>query len=179
MEEDDFRIGDFHISCPLLVVQVKNIPDEGLELTGQLPLRDLDIQDDERFIFGESLLSFSFHVAAARSDVIVTGSFSAEIQAVCDRCDEPAPLKIQENDIFHRYKNNQEQPVDLTEDIREDILLALPQVFLCSEDCRGLCPKCGQNLNQGTCDCIAEEEEKEDEDTGNPWAAFDNLKLDT
>ena len=55
MEEDDFRIGDSRVSCPLLVVQVKNIPDEGIELTGQLPLRDLDLQDDERFIFGESV----------------------------------------------------------------------------------------------------------------------------
>ena len=37
--------------------------------------------------------------------------------------------------------------------VREDIFLALPTKFLCREDCKGLCPQCGKNLNDGSCSC--------------------------
>ncbi len=179
MNDDDFRMTDTQVSCPALVIQVKNIPDEGMNIKGEIPLRDLDIRDDGRFFPEDAMLSFAFHVAAARQDIIVTGSFSAEFQGICDRCAESAPLSIQENQVFHRYKNNMEQPVDLTEDIREDILLTFPQIFLCSEDCLGLCGKCGHNLNDGPCGCPEEDIEpfEGDEERPDPWAVFDNLDL--
>ena len=43
--------------------------------------------------------------------------------------------------------------VDLSPLIREELLLALPTRPLCREECRGLCPRCGTNLNQGECRC--------------------------
>ena len=43
--------------------------------------------------------------------------------------------------------------IDLSPLIREELLLALPTRPLCREDCRGLCPRCGTNLNQGECRC--------------------------
>ena len=43
--------------------------------------------------------------------------------------------------------------IELDEVVISDILLSLPQKFLCSDDCRGLCPKCGKNLNLGDCGC--------------------------
>jgi uncharacterized protein len=39
--------------------------------------------------------------------------------------------------------------VDLTANMREDIILELPQRALCAEDCKGLCPHCGKDLNKG------------------------------
>jgi uncharacterized protein len=45
--------------------------------------------------------------------------------------------------------------LDLTEAIRQYTLLAIPMKPLCHQDCAGLCPSCGHNLNQGTCDCPA------------------------
>ena len=41
----------------------------------------------------------------------------------------------------------------ISEIVRESILAALPMKILCRDDCRGLCLKCGQNLNRGQCDC--------------------------
>jgi uncharacterized protein len=46
--------------------------------------------------------------------------------------------------------------VDLTEAIRQNVLLALPMVTLCQEDCKGLCPQCGHDLNLGPCECQPE-----------------------
>lgn len=43
--------------------------------------------------------------------------------------------------------------LDLFSLVRDDILLELPVRHLCSENCLGLCPQCGQNLNEGRCDC--------------------------
>jgi uncharacterized protein len=58
--------------------------------------------------------------------------------------------------------------IDLSEVIREQMILAIPEVVLCKEDCEGLCDKCGKNLNLLNCKC------KEDE-IDPRWAALKNL----
>lgn len=47
--------------------------------------------------------------------------------------------------------------LDLTEAIRQNILVSLPMMPICREDCAGLCPQCGHDLNLGPCDCKPEE----------------------
>jgi uncharacterized protein len=59
--------------------------------------------------------------------------------------------EIQEDDLATTYYDNDE--IDLGQLMIEQFYLALPMKPLCSEDCRGLCPVCGTNLNRGTCDC--------------------------
>ena len=82
----------------------------------------------------------------------------------CDRClipfDRPydiplehtlvASLENEENDDYILLDNYQ---LDLTDLVTTDILLELPYKSLCREDCRGLCPMCGTNLNEGLCGC--------------------------
>src|SRR5579884_814806 len=46
--------------------------------------------------------------------------------------------------------------LDLTEAIRQNILVSLPMVPICGEDCAGLCPQCGKDLNSGLCECKPE-----------------------
>ncbi|RME68679.1 MAG: DUF177 domain-containing protein, partial [Nitrospirae bacterium] len=48
------------------------------------------------------------------------------------------------------YKNDE---LDITSIVQEQILLNLPMKPLCMPECKGLCPRCGMNLNTGTCDC--------------------------
>lgn len=43
--------------------------------------------------------------------------------------------------------------IDMSEDVRQSVLLSVPLKLLCSEGCKGLCPTCGKNLNTGPCDC--------------------------
>ncbi|GAC1398949.1 MAG: hypothetical protein NVS4B12_17630 [Ktedonobacteraceae bacterium] len=50
--------------------------------------------------------------------------------------------------------------IDLTEAIRQSVLLELPMVTLCQEDCAGLCSQCGHDLNRGPCDCKPEVDER-------------------
>jgi uncharacterized protein len=49
--------------------------------------------------------------------------------------------------------------IDMTEDVRQTIVLSIPPKLLCSESCKGLCPNCGVNLNSDTCSCRDEFED--------------------
>ncbi|MBQ6830289.1 MAG: DUF177 domain-containing protein [Clostridia bacterium] len=62
-------------------------------------------------------------------------------------------LNHEDNDSFVLIENYQ---LPLDELVEEDLLLDQPSKILCKEDCRGLCPQCGKDLNQGPCDCRQE-----------------------
>lgn len=82
----------------------------------------------------------------------------------CDRCGEGFTRR-EEKSFTHRlaqtlvdegnddYIETPDFTVELDEVVIADILLHLPQKNLCKEDCKGLCPVCGQNLNNGACLC--------------------------
>jgi uncharacterized protein len=59
--------------------------------------------------------------------------------------------------------------LDLTDVVREQILLNLPEQILCREDCKGICPTCGVDLNAGECECGGDEIDPR-------WAALKDLK---
>lgn len=61
--------------------------------------------------------------------------------------------------------------LDLTDAIREQVLLHVPQYVLCREECRGLCPRCGADRNEAPCDCAPEEEPS-------AWDALKKIKFD-
>ncbi|MGD2136562.1 MAG: DUF177 domain-containing protein [Gemmatimonadales bacterium] len=60
------------------------------------------------------------------------------------------------------------QELELGDIIREELILALPSYVLCREDCRGLCARCGKELNEGPCDCRPEPDPR--------WAALEELR---
>jgi uncharacterized protein len=62
-----------------------------------------------------------------------------------------------------------ENTLDITEDVRQTILLSVPLKLLCNERCKGLCPNCGRNLNEGSCSC------KED-DVDERWEQLRQLR---
>ncbi|HEX4206197.1 MAG TPA: DUF177 domain-containing protein [Ktedonobacteraceae bacterium] len=72
--------------------------------------------------------------------------------------DTGVPLPpIEEEDVF---PIDDHHLVDLTEAIRQRILLNIPLVTLCEENCKGLCAQCGKDLNLGPCDCQPEVDER-------------------
>lgn len=99
--------------------------------------------------------------------VRVTGDCRAELEFACARCLGPFQRKV-DIDIeetftlnrkdFEADKNEElhlvkEDKVDLTPYLKENVLLALPYVSLCKEECLGLCPVCGNNRNESDCGC--------------------------
>jgi uncharacterized protein len=61
--------------------------------------------------------------------------------------------------------------LDLTEALREQLMLRVPQYVVCDEACRGLCPQCGANLNETECGCTPAEEP-------GPWDALKKIRFD-
>ena len=101
--------------------------------------------------------------------MMMTGSIAAHLNALCDRCaseyeeDIELPLDVvlvteladedhEDEGIFPLEGNH----ADLDEIIRTVFILNMDTKFLCSEDCKGLCFRCGKNLNLGPCDCKKE-----------------------
>jgi DUF177 domain-containing protein len=124
------------------------------------------------------------------SDIFFDGNFRGEFKGYCGRCLEyysftldrafafvlsPKPAvpergaeELHTGELGLSYYSTEE--IDLAPLIAEQVMLALPTRPLCSEECRGLCEKCGANLNRETCDCSTE--------SGDPrMAIFRTLKV--
>jgi len=96
------------------------------------------------------------------------GSFAGQVQSVCRRClaEFVTPIERSVEVIFSADPDLQDDPsvyplleplahVDLRPALREELALAVDTFPLCREDCRGLCPRCGADLNRGPCQCGA------------------------
>ena len=91
------------------------------------------------------------------------GVLTAEMLCVCDRCGEEfESLKQMRLDVTIVEENPEEDPslfvlegneIDLDEILSTCFILDMETKFLCREDCKGLCPTCGKNLNLGPCGC--------------------------
>lgn len=151
-----------------------DLPPEGLDLAGSLPAAEIGLEDEERLRY-TAPVSYKIHLEPINggNDLLVRGSVSTELESICDRCERPYGWKIDTNDVCHEFENAFGTTIDLSDGLREDILMAFPQHFLCKEECLGLCPRCGANWNDGPCDCP---EESPEDDPENPWAALDQLK---
>jgi uncharacterized protein len=108
---------------------------------------------------------------------LVDGEIRAEVEAVCSRCLAPFREKV-ETTFLEDFREGVAPPagreevseesrtevwffqgdtLDLTEAVRQNLLLALPSQPVCRPDCPGLCPVCGRRLAEGSCSCRVEE----------------------
>ena len=96
------------------------------------------------------------------------GSLSTRVAGECGRCLVPVALPVAAgiDALFSQDPDALEDPnsyplardateIDLRPAVREELLLAVPQWVVCRDDCRGLCPRCGKDLNAGPCGCPA------------------------
>jgi uncharacterized protein len=104
-------------------------------------------------------------------DLEISGLIRAQVELPCDRCLAPARHPVEgefrfrlvprtempggeDTELFHdelEIEFYDGQQVDVRRIIEEQVYLNLPMRSICAEDCRGLCPVCGQDLNQGGC----------------------------
>lgn len=73
----------------------------------------------------------------------------------CSRCLSETGLVISKKARLDYTITTQNTVIDIGEDIRQELMLEYPLKPLCSSDCKGLCPKCGKNLNQEDCKCVS------------------------
>ncbi len=84
----------------------------------------------------------------------VKGTIKYRKSFICDRCLEPSSEEcLTEFDEELDKSNAEGDMIDLTDVIRDTLIASQPIQNLCKEDCKGLCPICGKNLNEGECSC--------------------------
>lgn len=84
------------------------------------------------------------------------GHLVSDVEKLCGRC--LTPVREHVDQTFQLlYPTQGVDQIDATDDLREVLILKHPLNFLCREDCRGLCPRCGINLNEETCRCTKAE----------------------
>jgi len=103
--------------------------------------------------------------------IVLSCEISAKSKLVCDRCSQEyeADLKNsfllsflfsksgnRSDDFNVRYLSPEQDKIDLTKDVFEYAELSIPMKNLCKDDCKGLCPHCGTNLNFKQCNCKIE-----------------------
>ena len=119
--------------------------------------------------------------------VLVRGTLATTVRTACRRCLEPVEQEVREHvDLLFAPPAEGEDEVDdgevyplpargddldLTDAVREQVLLQVPQFTLCREECRGLCPTCGADLNAAACECVPEQ-------AASPWDALKDVKFD-
>lgn len=160
-------------------INLRNFPPEGRRYEGEDPVDILDVADPG-FRF-ETPVGYRFNATLTGHSLVVIGRVWTKVGVTCVRCLKNADRKVEVPDfVAHHEVTPTQDFADLTENLREDILLALPQNPLCNPDCKGLCPVCGQDLNEKTCSCAkraAVPGSGGGGGTGTPWSALDQIKI--
>ena len=80
-------------------------------------------------------------------------NLTAKADGQCGRCLANLEINIDKSFRLDYPITEQDTIIDLSDDLRQEIMLDYPLKPLCNPDCKGLCVKCGKNLNEGPCDC--------------------------
>ncbi|MHB9138087.1 MAG: YceD family protein [Victivallaceae bacterium] len=154
----------------MIKINVLQLERQELDLAGTEGREFLDIEDSELIQFSGKV-SYQLHASLVNRGVLVAGSVKTKIHCVCGRCLKEFDQVAENSAVCRYYEDVTEPELDITEDIREDMLVSIPVNYLCSEDCKGLCQHCGIDLNKKKCKC---HEKKKGSDA---WGALDDLKL--
>lgn len=149
-------------------INVKRIPVEGEEFRGSESSEFLDVNDAD--VSFDRPVEFELHAQLQGRALLVTGKLRTEAMLRCSRCLRMFRQALVAGDFVVHQELSGEDFVDLTPQMREDIILALPQRALCQSSCKGLCPVCGKDWNEGVCRCNPLREDLR-------WQALDQLKL--
>jgi uncharacterized protein len=169
-------------------IEVEKLNEAGAPFAAVYAPDALPLEDELTRVVAEARLEG--RASKRREQVRLRGKINASVEVRCDRCVAPVvfpvnaefdvtyvpeealaadaeAVELQEDDLtFATYEGDE---LDLSELAREQIVLALPARHLCREDCKGLCPTCGEDLNTQECHCERQEIDPR-------WAALAALK---
>jgi uncharacterized protein len=136
----------------------------------------------------EKGISYTLNLSNTGRGVLLTGTARITGTTECARCLDPAHVEVEGEVVGYYILNPDEEDeefsddesiavdssgiIDLATPVIAAIIHELPQVPLCKEDCAGLCPQCGVNLNEQSCSCA------DQPSSDNPFSVLTQLKQD-
>lgn len=158
------------------LLSLNDLPPDGKRLTvADASLWTANLQEFHMDCRVEHPLKVELHILPVEDGYLIRGELTGDVVLPCNRCAEDVHIRLDE-----RFEEFEEVPVDDDTDAGqpgdshilldkgvpmldlaalcwEEFVLALPMNPLCREDCKGLCPQCGANLNNATCHCSRDE----------------------
>jgi len=163
----------------MLRFDLRALEERPAEVAGALQLNDPALKGLEMDLL-EPVMASGRLTSAGRGHYYWRGEIKTSFRTQCRRCLSPLTSRIQA-DVDALFTDDPDaddpavyiiperlQVLDLSEAIREELVLAMPGFVECREDCRGLCPRCGTDLNTDTCTCEPEPDSR--------WAALEALR---
>lgn len=152
----------------MLKIKISNLANGRYDYEFEGRASDLEISDPYEGNFKTIVALSKFE-----NQIILDSETEITANLVCDRCAKDFQsfitskyrmvylLRVRADDEESEkeevvYIHPETDKIDLDKDIRDFAILSIPMKHLCSEDCKGLCPKCGKNLNEGPCSCTEE-----------------------
>ncbi|MCE5229740.1 DUF177 domain-containing protein [bacterium] len=166
-----------------LKIPVEQLREGPIEIEVDMDPRELELEDEDYRFTGRVRGNLVFSIVG--QDVFAAGNLSVPVEGKCVRCLEPASTEVETpvNETWIRGAGPQETPeasdieaivntyvgdfIEPAGVMRELILATLPDRLYCREDCAGLCPGCGANLNNEPCRCAPEKREEISGSTAN------------
>jgi uncharacterized protein len=165
------------VSCAMLI-RVQELELRDLELDEEFQPGTIDLGREVRQLWplqlrGRAAVVREHEGRTVVADIRLTGRLTGELEMSCARCLEAVEFRVARSfDLLYRPQVKERgaeevaiseaeteigfytgEGLELEDVLREHILLEVPLKMLCREDCRGLCPQCGKDLNRESCGC--------------------------
>lgn len=151
----------------MIRIETTQIGEDGFSVAGEESGDLLDLAHDP-VARATGPIRYELTVERAGQELVVRGQIEAPLQLRCSRCAQFFSTTARVSSFLHAYDwAEHPESLDVSADVREDLLLEIPGFPLCHEGCKGLCAQCGQDLNEGACGCVPLERGP------SPWAALD------
>ena len=176
------------ISTDAIILRVSDLTEDGVHIEAveqpQWLVNLPELWSENSDLKLVSNIGIDLIVTRVLKEVTVNGDIRLSIEAPCSRCLEPVKIELnppvylvlspgnkltgEDDDLDHETYQGDE--IDLSNYIMEQVAISLPVKVVCSEDCKGLCSNCGNNLNLEMCTCDKEQVDPR-------FAVLKNLKI--
>ena len=181
----------------MLQIHIGSITDKGLDLEENVKVTTLPLLNaighETNLHFAETI-QVHVHISIVKKTILIVGTAQTKIKVACSRCLTPFDLDINTDfsttavpewarPVVTDSMNDVELDgddidvigyegdiIDLREEIAQQIIMSLPAKAVCKPSCKGLCSRCGINLNQSGCHCSTAND-------NNPFAALKTLSF--
>jgi uncharacterized protein len=148
-------------------IKISNLSDGSHQFRFVEPVNTLGLESP----FGGNI-EVDVEINKVHNQLILDSSILVNAVYECDRCAASfySPLRTEYKMVYMpgmepldtasdniAYLSVEADSIDISSDVRDFTILAIPMKKLCSEECKGLCPRCGKNLNEGDCSCNIDE----------------------
>jgi uncharacterized metal-binding protein YceD (DUF177 family) len=157
-------------------INIQHLEQEGKEYDGDIPVDELDLDAIDDLIHPQGPLNYRLTVEKHETNLLIQGEIEQTFECECSRCLKKyeLPIMIPDWSGFVALEGEESLPVnndmvDLTAVLREDILLVLPQHPVCERGCKGLGSKTEKDSQIDDADGV---------ENSSPWNALDHLNLE-